>query len=100
MSLDTYHRMRWISFLLAPFLLLLRLSLVTLCLFIGSFFFAEMNGKKFKDWWSVAMVAQSVMLAYSAILCTVNIGFGANKAMELTTYTSLLFLGGVTRKPH
>ena len=42
--LERYHRMRWISFLLAPFLLLLRLPLVTLCLFIGSFFFAEMNG--------------------------------------------------------
>ena len=68
-------------------------------LFIGSFFYAEMNGKKFKDWWGVAMVAQSVMLAYSVILCAVNIGFGANKAMELTTYTSLLFLGGEKIEP-
>ena len=91
--------MRWISFLLVPLLILLRLFLVTLCLFIGSFFFAEMNGKKFKDWWSVTMVAQSVMLVYSVILCTVNIGFGANKAMELTTYTSLLFLGGENIEP-
>ena len=92
--LEQYQKTRWISFLLAPALLLLRLSLVTLCLFIGSFFFAEMNGKKFKDWWGVAMVAQAVMLTYSVILCAVNIGVGANKALELTTYTSLLFLGG------
>lgn len=92
--LERYQKTRWISFLLAPALLVLRLSLVTLCLFIGSFFFAEMNGKKFKDWWSVAMVAQAVMLTYSVIFCAVNIGFGANKALELTTYTSLLFLGG------
>lgn len=97
--LERYQRMRWISFLLVPLLLLLSLSLVTLCLFIGSFFYAEMNGKKFKDWWGVAMVAQSVMLAYSVILCAVNIGFGANKAMELTTYTSLLFLGGEKIEP-
>ena len=97
--LERYHRMRWISFLLAPFLLLLRLSLVTLCLFIGSFFFAETNGKKFKDWWSVAMVAQAVMLTYSVILCAVNIGVGANKALELTKYTSLLFLGGDNIEP-
>ncbi len=97
--LERYHRMRWFSFLLVPLLLLLRLSLVTMCLFIGSFFFAEMNGKKFKDWWSAAMVAQSVMLAYSVILCAVNIGFGANMSMELTTYTSLLFLGGENIEP-
>lgn len=97
--LERYQRMRWISFLLVPLLLLLSLSLVTLCLFIGSFFYAEMNEKKFKDWWGVAMVAQSVMLAYSVILCAVNIGFGANKAMELTTYTSLLFLGGEKIEP-
>ena len=97
--LDRYQRMRWTSFLLVPLLLLLRLSLVTLCLFIGSFFFAKINGRKFKDWWGVAMVAQSVMLAYSVILCAVNIGLGVNKAMELTTYTSLLFLGGESIEP-
>ena len=97
--LDRYQRMRWVSFLLVPVLLALRLSLVSLCIFIGSFFFTETNGKKFKDWWGVAMVAQSVLLAYSVILCALNIGFGANKAMELTTYTSLLFLGGEDVEP-
>lgn len=97
--LEQYQKTRWISYLLVPVLLLLRLTLVTLCLFIGSFFFAEMNGKKFKDWWKVAIIAQSIMLAYSVILCAVNIGFGTNKAMELTTYTSLLFLGGESIEP-
>ena len=92
--LERYQRMRWLSFLLVPLLLLLRLSLVTLCLFIGGFFFAEMSGKRFGDWWGVATVAQAVMLTYSVILCIVNLSAGANKAMELTKYTSLLFLGG------
>ena len=90
--LERYQRMRWLSFLLGPVLLLMRLSLVTLCLFIGGFFFAEMSGKRFLDWWGVATIAQAVMLAYSVILCIVNLSSGANKAMELTTYTSLLFL--------
>ena len=47
--LERWQRLRWVSFLLVPVLLALRLSLVSLCLFIGSFFFAETNGKKFKD---------------------------------------------------
>lgn len=97
--LERYQRMRWVSFLLVPLLLLLRLSLVTLCLFIGSFFFTETNGKKFKDWWGVATVAQAVMLSYSVILCIVNIAFGTNMATDVTTYTSLLFLGGEDMEP-
>lgn len=43
--LERYQSTRWLSFLLVPILLLLRLSLVTLCLFIGGFFFAEMSGE-------------------------------------------------------
>lgn len=97
--LERYQRMRWLSFLLVPGFLLLRLSLVTLCLFIGGFFFSEMSGKRFGDWWGVATVAQAVMLTYSVILCIVNLGAGANKAMELTKYTSLLFLGGENMEP-
>lgn len=92
--LERYQKTRWVSLLLVPVLLLLRLSLVSLCLFIGGFFFEEMNGKKFGDWWRVAMIAQSVMLLYSTILCGVNIGFGPNKSIEFTKYTSLFFLGG------
>ena len=96
---ERYQRMRWISFLLVPVLLLVRLSLVTLCLFLGGFFFADMSGRKFKDWWGVAMVAQAAMMIYSIVLCVVNLGVGADKAMELTTYTSLLFLGGENIEP-
>lgn len=91
--LERYQRMRWLSFFLVPVLLVLRLLLVSLCLFIGSFFFTEMSGKKFKDWWGVATIAQAVMLSYIVVLCIVNIAFGANMAMDVTSYTSLLFLG-------
>ena len=92
--LERWQLMRWLSFLLVPVLLLLRLALVSLCLFIGGFFFAEMSGRRFKEWWKVATVAQAVILLYSVMLCIVNLSVGADKAMELTTYTSLLFLCG------
>ena len=97
--LERYQRMRWVSFLLVPVILALRLSLVSLCLFIGSFFFTETNDKKFKEWWGVAMIAQAVMLAYSLILCIVNIAFGSNMATDVTTYSSFLFLGGEDIEP-
>jgi len=74
--LEKWQKWRWVSFVLAPLLLLLRLSLVSLCLFIGSFFFAEMSEKKFKDWWGIALKAQAVMILYSVMLCTVNVTLG------------------------
>lgn len=90
--LERYQRIRWLSFVIVPFLLLLRLSLVTICLFIGSFFFSEMGGKKFKEWWTIAIVAQSVMLLYSVLLVLVNLCFGETTESAFSSYTSLLFL--------
>ena len=92
--LEKWQKWRWLPFVAAPILLLLRLSLVLLCLFVGSFFSAEMAGRKFRDWWGVAMKAQAVMILYSVVLCVVNVTSGANEAQTLTNCTSLLFLGG------
>ena len=92
--LEKWQKWRWTSFVVTPLLLLLRFCLVTLCLFVGSFFFADMNRRNFKDWWKIAIEAQFVMILYSIILCTANIVTGSNEALELTKYTSLLFLGG------
>ncbi len=92
--LARWVKMRWLAFVLAPVLLLLRLSLVALCLFVGSFFFADMAGKKYRNWWDVAMNAQWVLLFYSVLLCVINLVAGANDGTVVTEYTSLLFLGG------
>ena len=97
--IENWQKWRWLAYLAAPLMLLLRLSLVSLCLFVGSFFFAEMGGRKFKDWWSVAMIAQAVLLLYSVVLCVVNLTAGANEALSVTKYTSLLFLGGDNPEP-
>ncbi len=91
--LENWQKWRWLSFVITPLLLLLRLSLVSLCMFVGSFFFPNMTGRNFQEWWDVAMKAQSVMIFYSIILCFVNMTAGENDALELTKYTSLMFLG-------
>lgn len=90
--LEDWQKWRWVSFTLIPILLLLRISLVTVCLFLGSFFFADMFGLKFKDWWEIAMIAQAVMILYSIIVFVINVACGESKALEVTKYTSLLFL--------
>lgn len=97
--LKQYQHMRWFSFLLVPVLLALRLSLVALCLFVGGFFFEEMSGKKYKEWWEVATVSQSVILLYSIILCVVSISLGTESTLSMSKYSSLLFLGGEDVEP-
>jgi len=92
--LERWQKWRWVSFIIIPFLLLLRLILVTLCLFVGSFFFAEMNKMRLKDWWGIVMKGQAVIILYSIILCVFNAATGAGKAFDFKEYTSLLFLGG------
>ena len=91
--LESYQTWRWLAFLSSPVLLLFRIFLVASCFFIGSFFSPEMSGREFNEWWSVTIKAQSILLIYSVLLCAINVFMGANQSMEVTKYTSLLFLG-------
>ena len=90
--LEKWQKWRWASFLIAPLLLLFRLCLVSLCLFVGSFFTSDMAGRKFKDWWKVGLIAQAIMLLYSVVICVINISVGSDETILFTKYTSLLFL--------
>lgn len=90
--IEKFQKMRWMAFILPPLILLLRLSLVSLCFLIGSFFFPEMVGIKFKDWWNLAIYAQCVLITYSVCLCAINIYCGPSQAYGVTKYFSFLFL--------
>lgn len=92
--LETFQRSRWISFLAIPVLLFMRLFLVSLCFYVGGFFFSGMGEKKFKDWWHISLIAQSVMVVYGVTLFVFNISVGSDITSRLTRYTSLLCLGG------
>lgn len=97
--IERFHQFRWLAYLVAPLLLLIRLCLVSVCLYLGDFFFSKMSGRKYKEWWDVALQAQVVMILYSLLLCIVNVCTGTNSAMDITTYTSLLFLAGNDIEP-
>lgn len=93
--IENFNRTRWIAFLVTPLIILVRLSLVSLCLYIGSFFFPKMVGIKFEDCWRVAVKVQMVLVIYSIIVCTASLLFSSSKVNELLSYSSLAFLGGV-----
>lgn len=92
--IERFHQFRWLAYIVAPVILLIRLCLVSICLYLGSFFFSHMSGRKYKEWWDAALQAQVVMVLYSLLLCLVNVYSGMNKGMDITKYSSLLFLAG------
>lgn len=96
--IERFHQFRWLTYLIPPLFLLIRLSLVSVCLYLGGFFFSQMSGRKYKEWWNVALYAQAVMILYSLLLCIVNVCSGTY-SIDITTYSSLLFLAGDNIEP-
>jgi len=88
--INEWQKWRWTSFLVAPTLLLIRLFLISLCLFVGSFFFTNMAIPNFKMWCRVSLIAQSVMILYSVVICTLYLLYGSNAPSNFISYSSLL----------
>lgn len=91
-ALLKFQRTRWLSFIALPIFLLIKLSLVTLCLYVGGLFFSEMSDHKYKEWWGIVVKAQIVMIIYGVILCILNIIYSNNIMSEVSLYSSLLFI--------
>lgn len=92
--INRFNRTRWLAFLTAPVIICIRMSLVGMCLYLGSYFFPAMSGKKYKEWWTVALVSQSIFVFYSILLCIINLCTGENNVFVFSSYTSLLFFVG------
>lgn len=52
--IENWQNWRWLSFVVTPLQLLLRIVLVSLCLFVGSSFYTIFSNQKYKDWFEVA----------------------------------------------
>lgn len=90
--LEKYQKLRWLGYIFSPLLLAIRICLVSVCFLLGSYFFPEMSGKKFKDWLDISVLSQSVLVTYSIFLCVFNISVEPNQAMAVSKHISLLFL--------
>lgn len=60
--IDSQQKLEWLGFAIVPLLVLIRSSLVALCLSVGVFFY-EMEGKiPFKDFFRIALVGEFVLV--------------------------------------
>lgn len=71
--IENFYKYRWVGFLTAPLILLLRITLTTLCLFIGGFFDEAMPKQNFRQWWNVVLVSMIFLAVYSWEIALVSV---------------------------
>lgn len=82
--LNEFQKLRWLSLLLAPIIILLRVSLVASCFFVGSLLFDGFGKLEYGRCFNVALKAD-VILLFSAVISSAILLFAGN---ESTVYVS------------
>lgn len=90
--LEGYYKYRWLMFLTPIAILLIRVSLVALCLFIGNFFIVRQYKMKYVDSWNIALKSDVILILFSVIVCIIVIDTSPEYMMKMVRYNSLAFL--------
>lgn len=89
---EGFYKFRWLMFLTPIAILLIRVSLVAMCLFLGSFFIERQQKIKYADGWNVALKSDIILILSSVMVCIIAVMFGAEQAEVVGRYCSLAFL--------
>ncbi|WP_299106092.1 hypothetical protein [uncultured Tenacibaculum sp.] len=65
--INTQKKWEWLGYVIMPFVILLRSSLVAVCLSVGLFFYDIQNKIKFKDFFKVAILGEFVILSVGIV---------------------------------
>lgn len=90
--LENYNKYRGLMLLIPVAVLLIRVSLVALCLFLGSLFNDRQQKINYTEGWNIALKSDAVPILLSVITCFVAIWLGATQAAEVARYSSFAFL--------
>lgn len=89
---ESYYKYRWLMFLTPVAILLIRVSLVALCLFIGSLFNEGRQKIRYADSWNITLKSDIVLILFSIAICAVAIISGSDSATEFSRHSSFAFL--------
>ena len=92
--LEKFQNIRWISYFFVPLSIVLRLLLVSLCFFIGSFLIPGMSGFTFSEWFTISMKAHVIWVINNISYCIESVQSSSLQSVVINKYTSLLFLTG------
>lgn len=89
--LESFFKYRWVSFLLVPLIILLRVSYTALCLFLKELFANDIESANYSSCFNVALKADIIMFGASILSCTLILCTGAS-TLDLQQYISLTCL--------
>lgn len=90
--IESYYKYRWLMFLVPIVILLFRVSLVAMCLFLGSFFIEREQQMKYADSWNIALKSDIILILFSIAICAVAVISGSDSATEFNRHSSFAFL--------
>jgi hypothetical protein len=94
--LGQFYKYRWLSFIFAPLMLVLRVALVAVCIFIGSFLFENYGRMKYSTCFNISLKADIALLLYNILYSILSVPIGYEAAIQIAQYTSFLGLFDVS----
>lgn len=90
--IDGFNKYRWLSFLLNPAIVLLRITFVSGCLFVGVFLFDDYKKMSYKACFNIALKSDIILIIFSIIYTICVVLYGADFGLKIIGNVSLLFL--------
>lgn len=89
---ESYYKHRWLMYLITIAILLIRVSLVSLCLFVGELFNERQQKIRYADSWNIALKSDIVLILFSVAVCAAAVVAGPDAATEFSHHSSFAFL--------
>lgn len=89
--LERFLKFRWLGFITIPLMVLLRVSLVGACLFVGTLFNEKFNNLNYSGCYGIAMKSDVVNVLHALFSCAVIVGFFKDDVIKGQTVFSLLY---------
>lgn len=70
--LELFYKKRWLSFVINPSILLLRVFYTSFCIFVGQYFITKISNLKYRSCLSIATKAQAIFVLYTIGMCIYN----------------------------
>lgn len=95
-AISLFQQYIWIIYLMVPLFLIVRVTFVSVSLYIGGLIYLD-NRYCFLEYWSVAIKAQSYFVLISLIMCIINCSMGGLISYVVYEHTSLVLLFGIDK---
>lgn len=87
---EQFNQYRWLSFIVAPLFILLRIVVVGGCLFVGSLLFDKYTKLDYVTCCNIALKADVIFMFFSVISSVLILIYGYEKGIHLISYCSFV----------